>query len=209
MTKQHLSFLVERSGVGMGLLCSQSSSPPSDPPMWAANQGRSWGTSSSPRQQSMAGASHCWSLWDDSPWHHTMKLGEQRAGSRPSTPKMPSPWPVQCSPAQLQRDGSLPSSAVKGNYHIRKGNPLNINTRINLHIIQSPGDSCLQPLFLTHGKAAHLGPYHSGKKAQDVCKGWGQFWDWSFAISLLNVQSLLLNRWSHACGWLPLFWGTI
>lgn len=93
----------------------------------------------------------------------------------PSIPKILSSWPVQCSPAQLHRDGSLPSSAVKGNYHIRKGNPLNINTRINLHIMQSPGDSFLQSLFLTHGKAASLGPYHPGKKAQDVCNGWGQF----------------------------------
>lgn len=128
---------------------------------------------------------------------------------QPPTPKIPSPWPVQCSPAQLHRDGSLPSSAVKGNYHIRKGNPLNINTIINMCIMQSPGDSCLQLLFLTHGKAACFRPYHSGKKSQDVCEGWGQFWDWSFAISLLNSTKFIIKQ-VELCIWvISIFRGTI
>lgn len=50
-TKHHLSSLVGHSGVGMELLCSQSSSLLRDFAVWAANQRRAWGLSSSARQQ--------------------------------------------------------------------------------------------------------------------------------------------------------------
>lgn len=91
-------------------------------------------------------------------WHWC--AGSQRAGealgalSAPACTKAQG-WGGQCGSAlhNGKGDGSLPSSAVKGNDHIKKGNPLNINTRINLHIIQNAGD-----LAHRHCFPAHSGP---------------------------------------------------
>lgn len=155
----------------------------------------------------MARAPHCWCLQKGSPCHHiTNPKGTAAPLEQEKREQHRSPPHGQRGAALHNGtgDGSLPSSAVKGNDHIKKGNPLNINTRIILHIIQGTCDSSLAAIVSHSCKRCSLRALP--KEAQAVCKDCGTILRLGFhheaVVSVISTK--FINNQVEMCMWVTI-----